>query len=110
GVPFDTVIVDVTFASCGLDVMAFLADHHPRTRRLRMIHSTDADLAVAEPLHGTLRHPWTLDGLEALLGCEVSRASAPLRVLFVDDEPAVLAALQSRIRKESRECDTLWLT
>lgn len=113
---FSTILVDFSFLRAnGPQVLSFLRDTWRDKRCLlvcnRAVVSNDEIQALRSSVHGTLEMPWTQTSLETSLGILPAGPSAPVhRILFVDDEPALLQALQKRMRKYLVGCEALWAT
>ena len=113
---FSTILVDSSFLRAnGPEVLSFLRDRWRDKRCLlvcnRAVVSNDEIEALRSSVHGILDVPWTQTCLETSLGILPVGPSAPLhRILFVDDEPAVLQALQQRMRKYLVGCEAIWAT
>lgn len=89
-----------------------LAERYPDRRRVLLCHPGYQPTPLAfGAVHGLLALPWRSDALEEALGVSVNRESpVERRILFVDDEPFVLAALQTRLRRELRSWHTVLAT
>jgi CheY-like chemotaxis protein len=113
---FSTIVVDLGFVKAnGAEVLSFLRDKWPGKRCLlacnRAVVSKEEVQALRPVVHGILSLPWTQTTLETSFGILPAESSAvPRRVLFVDDEPAVLEALQHRMRKYLVGCEAVWAT
>jgi CheY-like chemotaxis protein len=113
---FSTILVDFSFVKeNGSEVLSFLRDQWRDKRRLmvcnRAVAGNDEIQALRSSVHGILNAPWTQPSLETALGILPAGPSAPpRRILFVDDEPAVLRAVQHRMRKYLVGCETIWAT
>jgi CheY-like chemotaxis protein len=89
-----------------------LARRYPDKRRILLSHP-DFELppSLFGTVHGILALPWRSDALEEALGVSVNRETrSERRILFVDDEPFVLAALQARLRRQLRSWNTVLAT
>jgi len=113
---YSTILVDYSFIEAnGPEILLFLHDQYLDKRRVLVLprfETTHADLsAMIWSVHGVLTTPWTIEHQEAALGLFPARhVSRPRRILFVDDEPAVLSGLQHRLRRYLGNCETVWVT
>ena len=113
---FSTILVDSSFLRVnGPEVLSFLRDRWRGKRCLLACNragvSDDEIQALQASVHGILDMPCTRTSLETSLGILPAGPSAALRrILFVDDEPAVLQALQHRMRKYLVGCEAIWAT
>jgi CheY-like chemotaxis protein len=111
---FSAILVDSSFLRAnGPEVLSFLRDTWRDKRCLlacnRAVVSNDEIQALRSSVHGILDMPWTQTSLATSLGILPAGPSTPLhRILFVDDEPAVLQALQQRMRKYLVGCEAIW--
>jgi CheY-like chemotaxis protein len=111
-----TILIDQSFVRAnGPESLAFLHDRFSAKRRVLVVPQLESEAgkiaAMAWSVHGVLTTPWTFGQLEAALGLLPARASKrPKRILFVDDEPAVLSGLQNRLRKYLGSYETVWVT
>jgi CheY-like chemotaxis protein len=89
-----------------------LAERYPDRRRVLLCHPDYQPTPLPfGAVHGLLALPWRSDALEEALGISANRESpVERRILFVDDEPFVLAALQTRLRRELRSWHTVLAT
>jgi CheY-like chemotaxis protein len=94
------------------DLLRLLERRYPDRRRVVLCHP-EFELAPAlfGSVHGLLALPWRFEALEEALGVSPNRETrSERRILFVDDEPFVLAALQARLRRELRSWHTVLAT
>jgi len=113
---FSTIVVDFSFVSAqGPEAISFLRDRWPDKRCLlacnRELVDDEEIQALQSSVHGILDLPWTQTSLEMALGLlPAGPVASPRRILFVDDEPALLQALQLRMRKYLVGCEVVWAT
>jgi CheY-like chemotaxis protein len=113
---YSTILIDQSFIQAsGTEILPFLRDQYGDKRRVLVRPQSqevpDAESALAWSVHGVLTSPWTTEHLQAALGLFPARHTiSTKRILFVDDEPSVLAGLQDRMRKDLRQHETVWVT
>jgi CheY-like chemotaxis protein len=112
---YGTVLIDHSFVEAnGPEILVFLHDQYRDKRRVLVLprgESRDAWDGTTWAVHEVLTTPWTAENLQSALGLfPGERTSASKRILFVDDEPAVLAGLQRRLRSDLRRHETVWVT
>ncbi len=112
---YSTVLVDQSFVEAnGPEILVFLHDRYLDKRRVLVLPRSDsheAEGGMIWSVHGVLTTPWTAESLQSALGIFPGRHdTASKRILFVDDEPAVLAGLQRRLRGDLRHHETVWVT
>lgn len=113
---YGTILVDHAFVQAhGPEILLFLHDQYLDKRRVVVVPEFEpakSELgAVLWSVHGILAAPWTLDQFKAALGIFPAQgATRNKRILFVDDEPAVLSGLQHRLRKYLTHFETVWVT
>jgi CheY-like chemotaxis protein len=113
---YGTILVDQSFIEeNGAGILLFLHDQYLDKRRVLVVprfETIQADLSTTVwAVHGVLTTPWTRAQVEAALGLfPAQRSERPKRILFVDDEPAVLSGLQHRLRKYLPQYETVWVT
>jgi CheY-like chemotaxis protein len=93
-------------------LLHMLEERYPDKRRVLLRHP-DFELSprLFGAVHGVLALPWRFDALEEALGLSPNRENgSQRRILFVDDEPFVLAALQTRLRRQLRGWNTVLAT
>jgi len=113
---YSTILIDYSFIRmAGPEVLLFLHDRYADKRRVLVLPRFEpprTDLsAMIWTVHGVLSAPWRKEHLESALGLfPAQNAPQPKRILFVDDEPAVLSGLQYRLRKFLGNVETVWVT
>jgi CheY-like chemotaxis protein len=113
---YSTILIDYSFVRAnGPEILPFLHDQYSSKRRLlvlpRFETSTIDMSSLTWSVHGVLTTPWTGEQLESALGLFHARSDRQSkRILFVDDEPAVLSGLQHRLRKYLGNYETVWVT
>lgn len=114
---YSTILIDQSFiASHGPETLLFLHDQYLDKRRvLALLRETtpraDPDWGeMSQCVHGVLTTPWTVEQVESALGVFPAHGERSKRILFVDDEPAVLSGLQQRLRKFLGNVETVWVT
>lgn len=91
-------------------VLDFFAEHLPAARRLLVVRGVqEVPQALFGAVHGILGKSWRASELGAALS-PLTTLLAPRRILFVDDEPKVLAGLQGRLRKDLHGWHSVWAT
>jgi CheY-like chemotaxis protein len=113
---YSTILVDQSFLeTSGPEILPFLRDQYGDKRRIlvlpRSLEIPEDVSMMAWSFHGALTTPWTTENLQAALGLFPGHHSPRThRILFVDDEPAVLAGLQDRLHRDLRHHETVWVT
>jgi len=89
-----------------------LEERYPDRRRVLLCHpGFELPPALFGSVHGLLDLPWRCEAFEEALGLSANRETdSRRRILFVDDEPFVLAALQTRLRRQLRSWHTVLAT
>ena len=105
------VILDAAFlARVGDRATGVLAECFPRHRRILAVREyADPPAGPFGAIDAIIGMPWRKETLAAALDASQPWEVRP-RILFVDDEPQVLAGLQSRLRKDLRPWDATWVT
>jgi CheY-like chemotaxis protein len=93
-------------------LLALLAQRYPDRRRVVLCHpGFELSPSLFGQVHGILELPWRFEALEEALGVSPNRETrSERRILFVDDEPFVLAALKARLRPQLRSWHTVLAT
>lgn len=113
---YASILLDLSFVhSNGLALLPLLHDQYPDKRRILVGPRHEASASRLRDLgwsfQGVLTTPLTTSQVEGALGLFAPRSSQnPKRIMFVDDEPAVLSALQHRLRKYLANYETVWVT
>jgi CheY-like chemotaxis protein len=113
---YSTILIDHAFVRVnGPELLPFLHDQYLDKRRVMVMPKSEPAesglAAMGWSVHGILTSPWTLDQFKAALGIyPPQRSGRAKRILFVDDEPAVLSGLQHRLRKYLANFETVWVT
>jgi CheY-like chemotaxis protein len=89
-----------------------LEERYPDRRRVLLCHpGFELSPSLFGTVHGLLDLPWRCEAFEEALGLSANRETdSRRRILFVDDEPFVLAALQTRLRRQLRSWHTVLAT
>jgi CheY-like chemotaxis protein len=113
---FSSIVVDIAFLRThGPEVISLLHDRWPDKPCLLACNrdaASEEEIRRLRPVvDGILEMPWTETSLETLFGIPMPESAIPpRRILFVDDEPAVLQGLQRRMRKYLVGCEAVWST
>lgn len=109
---FCVVMVDSdTIDAMGSDALGRMAEWWFDKRRILVQRrGSEAPAMAFGVAHGVLEMPWTRTAFETALGLTRQTRRPGLRVLFVDDEALLLAAMQTRMRRHFGDCETVWTT